>query len=199
MPDWNIKTRPFVFNQEGPSLWCGQILRSNYSHCLNTGTTLWMRSEKSTKVMREWWRSADDPYDDINNPLGYKFRTQPYWEQIKAEYLLQSSFSKYIQVASHPENKLQLEGPCLSDCWLPPNFDKLGCFILHYCMKDGLVETYGNHIKEYVKQNKISKGEICSPRAVLPKSSSHYSAATMFDTTPCRPEWIGNGEQEVVN
>ena len=80
LPGWHIKTRPFVFNQEGPFLWCGQIEGSNYSHCINISNLLWMRSEISTKVMKEWWRLADNPY-------GYK---QPSGLQIPRSIFLGS-------------------------------------------------------------------------------------------------------------
>lgn len=202
LPNWDIDEKPFVLNKEGPSYWCSMISDRKFSHCLNTGTVFWKRSYKSTEVLERWWMSADDPYDDDDddaNPLGIKFRTDTPWEQVQAQSLLRNpAVNRSIQIASHPETVMQLEGPCLSDCWLPPIFEQLGCFILHFCMnKTDLVEVYGNHLKALVKDENIDVrgNSSCYPRAILSMDSTmrqrgYQHVQTTFDKAPCRFEWI---------
>mmetsp|Transcript_35043 Transcript_35043/g.83721 ORF Transcript_35043/g.83721 Transcript_35043/m.83721 type:complete len:388 (+) Transcript_35043:180-1343(+) len=191
---WNIDERPFVFNQEGPSYWCRRIMtETNYTSCLNTGTMFWMRSAYSTLIIEQWWKSADDPYDS-SNVLGIKFRRDTPWEQVQAERVLAGPLGRHIQVASFPNEKVQISGPCLSDCWLPPNFDQLGCFILHYCMKDGLVETYSRHILDYLSSHSVDK--VCYNTATLsPRGRLRRNG--IFHTAECRPEWIARDEFEL--
>ena len=191
---WNIHERPFVFNQEGPSYWCRRIMtETNYTSCLNTGTIFWMRSTYSTMIIDRWWESADDPYDS-SNILGIKFRTDTPWEQVQAERVLAGPLGRHIQVASFPKEKVQVSGPCLSDCWLPPNFDQLGCFILHYCMKDGLIETYSRHILDYLSSHSID--QVCYDTAAL-MPSGRLRRNGVFGTADCRPEWVAKGEFEL--
>ena len=61
-----------VFNQDGPCWWCSLIKEKGYEMCLNAGTVMWYRHEKSLKVLQDWWRSSMDTYAD--NPLQRKFR-----------------------------------------------------------------------------------------------------------------------------
>ena len=216
LTEWNIHERPFVFNQEGPSYWCHRIMtgrcglllvlsvlpmsnptfratETNYTNCLNTGTIFWMRSTYSTQIIDRWWKSADDPYDS-SNVLGVKFRSDTPWEQVQAERVLAGPLGRHIQVASFPNEKVQVSGPCLSDCWLPPNFEQLGCFILHYCMKEGLVETYSSHIMDYLSSHSV--GKVCyNTAALMPSGRLRRNGA--FDTADCRPEWVAKGEFEL--
>jgi hypothetical protein len=134
--NWDIDEKPFTLNMEGPSYWCRRVSDANFTNCINTGTVLWKRSPYSSKILQQWWQSADDSYE-MNNPLGYKFRTETPWEQVKAQYLLKDPMIQYIQVVPQPHAMMQgLPGVhkdfCLSDCWLPPMWDQLGCFVLHY-------------------------------------------------------------------
>lgn len=134
--DWDIDQKPFTLNMEGPSYWCRRVREGNFTNCINTGTVLWKRSPYSSKILEQWWQSADDSYE-MNNPLGYKFRTETPWEQVKAQYLLKDPMIQYIQVIPQPHAMMQglpgvHKGFCLSDCWLPPMWDQLGCFVLHY-------------------------------------------------------------------
>jgi hypothetical protein len=134
--NWDIDKKPFTLNMEGPSYWCRRVSDANFTNCINTGTVLWKRSPYSSSILEQWWQSADDSYE-INNPLGYEFRTETPWEQVKAQYLLKDPMIKYIQVVPQPHAMMQgLPGVhkdfCLSDCWLPPMWDQLGCFVLHY-------------------------------------------------------------------
>mmetsp|Transcript_30190 Transcript_30190/g.55463 ORF Transcript_30190/g.55463 Transcript_30190/m.55463 type:complete len:482 (+) Transcript_30190:205-1650(+) len=210
LPSWNIDERPFVLNMEGPSYWCSLVHDAHkFSHCLNTGTVFWKRSDKATAVLDQWWTSADDPYESenagsSNHPnLGIKFRTDTPWEQVQAQSLLRNpSVNESIQIASQPEAFVQLQGPCLSDCWQPPNFEQLGCFILHFCMnKTELVEVYGTYLKGLAKEEErdmvVDDGHGgCYPRAILSMNNEntnvqhHQYGETKFDTAPCRFDWI---------
>lgn len=194
--NWTIDAKPFTFNMEGPSYWCKRVREANFTNCINTGTVLWKRSVQSTHILQQWWDSADDSYE-INNPLGYKFRTETPWEQVKAQYLLTDPLSMYIQIVPQPHATMQglpgvHEGYCLSDCWLPPMWEQLGCFALHYCMKKDMVEHYGAHVKDYLEHNQIEMKDACYPRAVLDSDNA------MRDVAACHAEWIGHGEQ-IVN
>jgi hypothetical protein len=201
--EWNIDTKPFTLNMEGPSVWCRRVSDANFTNCINTGTVLWKRSVHSTKILEHWWKSADDSYD-TNNPLGYKFRTETPWEQVKAQYLLTDPMYEYIQVVPQPHARMQglpgvHKGFCLSDCWLPPMWEQLGCFVLHYGMKKGMVETYGEYVKEYLKEHEIPMNEACYPRATLSLNNETLSSPLpTVDVAPCHPEWVGYGQQ-VVN
>jgi hypothetical protein len=91
------------------------------------------------------------------------------------------------------------KGFCLSDCWLPPMWEQLGCFVLHYGMKKGMVETYGEYVKEYLKEHEIPMNEACYPRATLSLNNETLSSPLpTVDVAPCHPEWVGYGQQ-VVN
>ena len=168
--NWDIDEKPFVFSQEGVSDWCrAAASKGNYPHCLNTGTMLWKRSDKSTAVLERWWESADDPYD-VDNPMNIKFRTDHPWEQYKAEGLLQHPTTRdYIQVVPEPENVIQFRAPCLMDCLVPPA-PELDCFVKHYCYistKRSLGWVYGKYLDEYMKEEQIVMNETSFPTAVL--------------------------------
>lgn len=65
-------------------------------------------------------------------------------------------------------------------------------------MKKGMIETYGENVKEYLKKSKIPMNEACYPRAVLSlNQDSPDSFLQTTDVASCHPEWIGYGEQEV--
>ena len=197
--NWTIDEKPFTLNMEGPSYWCKRTNEAKFKNCINTGTVLWKRSDLSTRILRKWWQSADDSYE-INNPMGYKFRTETPWEQVKAQYLLNDPLNKYIQVVPQPHAGMQglpgiHKGYCLSDCWLPPMWEQLGCFVLHYCMKKGMVETYGSLLREHLEKHNISHSEACYPRSVITPRSKLEDHSV--DVAPCHPEWIGYGEQIV--
>lgn len=196
--DWNIDEKPFTFNMEGTSEWCRSLFLANHTNCINTGTVLWKRSDRSNLVLQKWWQSADGSYDKTNNPLGYEFRTKHPWEQVTAHYILQSSLKNYIQVVPQPNVIMQgmddvHKGFCLSDCWLP-GYSQLGCFLLHHCMMKGLLlKTYAVHVREHLEKHKFSSTEACYPRALLAPPSELYEGSFErdIDVAPCHSEWVG--------
>ena len=202
--NWNIDEKPFTFNMEGTSEWCRTLFLANYTNCINTGTVLWKRSDRSSLVLKKWWQSADGSYEKMNNPLGYEFRTEHPWEQVTAHYILEGPLKKYIQVVPQPHVIMQgmddvHKGFCLSDCWLP-GYSQLGCFLLHHCMmKTLLLETYAVHVREYLEKYKISSNEACYPRALLAPPSEFYEGTfeQHIDVAPCHSEWVGHGDKIV--
>jgi hypothetical protein len=140
---WNIKERPFVFNEEGNSRWCNSIIKpSPYFYCLNTGTVVWYSSPRAAQVLERWWQSALDPYEaeevTPNNKknLRYRFRKDGPWEQDRAEFLVHAydSIASYIQVPPQP-NQEELDITLGRKDWCLSHFNKLSnCFVTHFCL-----------------------------------------------------------------
>lgn len=140
---WNIKERPFVFNQEGYSWWCNSIIKpSPYFYCLNTGTVVWYSSPRAAQVLERWWQSALDPYETEeftpNNKtnLRYRFRTRWPWEQDRAEFLVHANdtIASYIQVAPQP-NQRELDITLGQRDWCLSHFVKeSNCFVAHFTL-----------------------------------------------------------------
>jgi hypothetical protein len=99
--NWDLKDKPIVFNQDGPSWWCSLIERVGYITCLNAGTVVWYRNEHSLKVLDDWWHSAMDSY--ATNPIKRKFRIKWPWEQDR-QMAVYNRTPEHIQVASEPES-----------------------------------------------------------------------------------------------
>jgi hypothetical protein len=64
---WNVDDKPIVFNQDGACWWCNLVAKVGYDFCLNAGTVLWYRHEKSDMILKEWWDASMDSYE--NNPI----------------------------------------------------------------------------------------------------------------------------------
>lgn len=52
--NWDPLVKPMVFNQDGPCWWCTLVKNVGYSVCLNAGTVMWFRHEKSLQVLEDW-------------------------------------------------------------------------------------------------------------------------------------------------
>jgi hypothetical protein len=49
------------------------IQEKGYRMCLNAGTVMWYRHQRSEQVLNQWWDSVMDDYS--TDPLKRKFRT----------------------------------------------------------------------------------------------------------------------------
>lgn len=49
--DWDVDSKPIVFNQDGPCWWCNMVAKVGYSMCLNAGTVVWVRHDRSMDVL----------------------------------------------------------------------------------------------------------------------------------------------------
>lgn len=49
---WNVDQKPIIFNQDGPCWWCNLVAKAGYSKCLNAGTVVWVRHEKSDLILQ---------------------------------------------------------------------------------------------------------------------------------------------------
>lgn len=147
--NWNTAQRPFVFNQEGVSWWCGIVLPpTRFFYCLNTGTVVWRSSERAVQVLERWWESALDPYEteefDANNKtnLRFAFRSDWPWEQDRAMFLVHANdtIASYIQVAPQP-NQSEMDFYVGNYDWCLSHFPESHCFVAHYCV-DHLAKSF---------------------------------------------------------
>eukprot|EP01031_Cornospumella_fuschlensis_P043387 gene43387-53044_t len=92
---WDPIAKPLVFNQDGPCMWCNLIVKVGYHMCLNAGTVVWYRSQRSRELLWQWWNSTMDSYD--TNPIKRRFRIKWPWEQDRQMALYNRS-EKFIQV-----------------------------------------------------------------------------------------------------
>ena len=159
--NWNTEERPFVFNQEGNSWWCGIVLApSRFFYCLNTGTVVWRSSARATQVLERWWESALDPYEteeftaDNKTNIRFTFRTDWPFEQDRAEFLVHANdtIASHILVAPQPHQR-EMDFYLGQSDWCLSHFPESHCFIAHYCedhLKKVLMrDLYSNYSEIY--------------------------------------------------
>lgn len=49
--DWDVTSKPIIFNQDGPCWWCNLVSKVGYTMCLNAGTVVWLRHPISMLVL----------------------------------------------------------------------------------------------------------------------------------------------------
>jgi hypothetical protein len=52
MLNWDVATKPILFNQDGPCWWCNLVSKAGYTMCLNAGTVVWLRHPTSSEVLQ---------------------------------------------------------------------------------------------------------------------------------------------------
>ena len=126
---WDHRSKPTVFNQDGPCWWCDLVESKGYSTCLNAGTVVWVRHQRSQATLRAWWQAALDPYS--GNPIRRAFRTKWPWEQDRQMALFNRT-PEHIQVASQPD-QMHMDMRAGHNDWCLSHLARSGCFISHYC------------------------------------------------------------------
>jgi hypothetical protein len=144
---WDPREKPTVFNQDGPCWWCDLVESSGYKTCLNAGTVVWYRHERSKRTLLDWWRAAMDSYE--GNPIRRAFRLKWPWEQDRQMALFNRT-PEHIQVASQPE-KLHMDMRAGHHDWCLSHLARSGCFISHFCE--------GSHSKMRMKERYDGKYE----------------------------------------
>jgi hypothetical protein len=98
--------------------------------CLNAGTVVWVRNDRSRDLLWRWWNSTMDSYE--TNPIKRKFRLKWPWEQDRQMALYNSS-SEFIQIASQPERVYMQARASETNGWCLSHLPEAHCFISHYC------------------------------------------------------------------
>ena len=145
--NWDPAEKPTVFNQDGPCWWCDLVESKGYTTCLNAGTVVWYRHDRSERTLLDWWHSAMDPYE--GNPIKRKFRLKWPWEQDRQMALFNRT-PEHIQVASQPE-KLHMDMRAGHHDWCLSHLARSGCFISHFCE--------GAHSKRRMKERYADTGD----------------------------------------
>ena len=126
---WNVGEKPTIFNQDGPCWWCDLVEGLGYKTCLNAGTVVWYRHERSRATLSAWWQAAMDPYE--GNPMKRKFRTKWPWEQDR-QMALYNRTPEHIQIASQPlQSHMDMQAGHKD--WCLSHLARSGCFISHFC------------------------------------------------------------------
>ena len=98
---WDFNARPIALNQDGPGWACKNTIEKlkAYSYCLNSGTLFWIRDDRSLKMLKDWWRSADDDYE--TSKFTSKWRRDWPWEQAQL-YLMKEKYDDNVMILSFP-------------------------------------------------------------------------------------------------
>lgn len=144
---WDPREKPTVFNQDGPCWWCDLVESKGYTTCLNAGTVVWYRHERSKGTLLAWWHAAMDSYE--GNPIRRAFRLKWPWEQDR-QMALYNRTPEHIQIASQPE-KLHMDMRAGHHDWCLSHLARSGCFISHYCE--------GSHSKLRMKERYEASNE----------------------------------------
>lgn len=160
--NWDVKRKPFAFNQDGPGFSCKHTMKFGYKFCLNSGTILWHKSLIATEILHNWWNSAGWPYDQV--AFKVKFRDKWPWEQATM-YSIYEKFKDYIIILSFPDQPylpwLSTKNPKSQyptdsvEPWCFSHMPGANCFITHRCasvkQKNKMIDMY--HI--YSNDNRI--------------------------------------------
>ena len=98
---WDFNARPIALNQDGPGWACKNTIEKlkAYSYCLNSGTLFWIRDDRSLKMLKDWWRSADDDYE--TSKFTSRWRHDWPWEQAQL-YLMKEKYDDNVMILSFP-------------------------------------------------------------------------------------------------
>lgn len=127
---WDLNMKPMVFNQDGPCWWCKLVKSVGYQTCLNAGTVMWFRNERSLHVLEDWWNASMDEQLE-GNPLRRRFRLKWPWEQDR-QMAVYNRTPEYIQIASQP-GKEHMDMRAGHHDWCLSHLPNSGCFIAHHC------------------------------------------------------------------
>lgn len=152
---WDFNERPIALNQDGPGWACKNTIEKlkAYEYCLNSGTLMWIRDDRSYNMLNDWWRSADDDYE--TSKFTSKWRNDWPWEQAQL-YLMKEKYDNHVMILSFPSepylkwtNKLKPRAQYPSDPvepWCFSHWPGAYCFITHHCasvnQKGKLIEHY---------------------------------------------------------
>ncbi len=148
---WNVLEKPTIFNQDGPCWWCDLVEGLGYKTCLNAGTVVWYRHERSKATLAAWWQAAMDEY--AGNPMKRKFRTKWPWEQDRQMALFNRT-PEHIQIASQPlQSHMDMQAGHKD--WCLSHLARSGCYISHFCE--------GAHSKRKMKERYAFKDAVVPP------------------------------------
>ena len=105
---WDFNERPIALNQDGPGWACKNTVEKlkAYEYCLNSGTLMWIRDDRSYNMLNDWWRSADDDYE--TSKFTSKWRNDWPWEQAQL-YLMKEKYDNHVMILSFPSgNRIQM-------------------------------------------------------------------------------------------
>ena len=122
---WDFNERPIALNQDGPGWACKNTIEKlkAYEYCLNSGTLMWIRDDRSYNMLNDWWRSADDDYE--TSKFTSKWRNDWPWEQAQL-YLMKEKYDNHVMILSFPSgNRIQM-----LSFFLPPVLHLNSTFII---------------------------------------------------------------------
>jgi hypothetical protein len=137
---WDLRTRPVAFNQDGPGWSCKHTMELGFNYCFNSGTVFWLNNDAGRNIVREWWNSCADPYESSVFPERWRHRWP--WEQAQM-YKVYENHREEIQRLSFPnasflpwtsKNKPKSQYPTDAvEPWCFSHWPGAKCFITHHC------------------------------------------------------------------